>query len=69
MHRSEAEVVYRCHNHACSAQIKGHLQHFVSKNALDIDGVGEKLIEQLVDHGLVNTVDDLLHLDQATLSG
>jgi len=62
-------VVYRCHNHACSAQIKGHLQHFVSKNAMDIDGVGEKLIEQLVDQGLINTVDDLLRLDQVTLAG
>ena len=69
LYRSEDEVVYRCHNHACSAQIKGHLQHFVSKNALDIDGVGEKLIEQLVDRGLINTVDDLLRLDQDTLSG
>jgi len=69
LYRSEDEVVYRCHNHACSAQIKGHLQHFVSKNALDIDGVGGKLIEQLVDQGLINTVDDLLRLDQATLSG
>ncbi|GIS73545.1 MAG: DNA ligase [Candidatus Neomarinimicrobiota bacterium] len=69
LYRSEDEVVYRCHNHACSAQIKGHLQHFVSKNALDIDGVGEKLIEQLVDQGLINTVDDLFRLDQATLSG
>ena len=69
LYRSEDEVVYRCHNHACPAQVKGHLQHFVSKNALDIDGVGEKLIEQLVDQGLINTVDDLFRLDQATLSG
>jgi len=66
--RSEDEVVYRCHNHACSAQIKGHLQHFVSKNAMDIDGVGEKLIDQLVDQGLINTVDDLFRLDQATIA-
>ena len=60
LYRSEDEVVYRCHNHSCSAQIKGHLQHFVSKNAMDIDGIGEKLIEQLVDQGLINTIDDLL---------
>ena len=66
--RSEDEVVYRCHNHACSAQIKGHLQHFVSKNAMDIEGVGEKLIDQLVDQGLINTVDDLFRLDQATIA-
>ena len=66
--RSEDEVVYRCHNHSCSAQIKGHLQHFVSKNAMDIDGVGEKLIDQLVDQGLINTVDDLFRLDQATIA-
>ena len=69
LYRSEDEVVYRCHNHACSAQIKGHLQHFVSKNAMDIDGVGEKLIEQLVDQDLIHTVNDLFHLDQATLAG
>ena len=69
LYRSEDGVVYRCHNHACSAQIKGHLQHFVSKNAMDIDGVGEKLIEQLVDQDLINTVDDLLRLDQVTLAG
>jgi len=69
LYRSEDEVVYRCNNHSCSAQIKGHLQHFVSKNAMDIDGVGEKLIEQLVDQGLINTVDDLLRLDQASLAG
>ena len=66
--RSEDEVVYRCHNHACSAQIKGHIKHFVSKNAMDIDGVGEQLIVQLVDRGLVNTVDDLFRMDQATLA-
>ena len=66
--RSEDEVVYRCHNHSCSAQIKGHLQHFVSKNAMDIDGVGEQLIMQLVDRGLINTVDDLFRLDQPTLA-
>ena len=66
--RSEDEVVYRCHNHACSAQIKGHLQHFVSKNAMDIDGVGEKLIDQLVDQGLINTVDDLFRLDIASIA-
>ena len=69
LYRSEDEVVYRCHNHACSAQIKGHLQHFVSKNAMDIDGLGEKLIEQLVDQDLIHTVNDLFHLDQATLAG
>ena len=66
--RLEDEVVYRCHNHACSAQIKGHLQHFVSKNAMDIDGVGEKLIDQLVDQGLINTVDDLFRLDKAAIA-
>jgi len=66
--RSENEVVYRCHNHSCSAQIKGHLQHFVSKNAMDIDGVGEQLIMQLVDRDLINTIDDLFRLDQPTLA-
>ena len=69
LHRAEDEVAYRCHNHACPAQIKGHLQHFVSKNGMDIDGVGEKLIEQLVDQDLIHTVNDIFRLDQNTLAG
>lgn len=51
----------------CPAQLKASLRHFVGRRALDIDGLGEKLVEQLVDRGLVRSVADLFALDAATL--
>ncbi|MFP4039588.1 MAG: NAD-dependent DNA ligase LigA [Desulfosudaceae bacterium] len=65
--RMEGEAVTRCVNAACPAQIKGRIQHFVSKGAFDIDGLGEKLVEQLVDQGLVRSFADIFQLDKATL--
>ena len=62
VHRPEGEAVARCQNMSCPAQIKGRIEHFVSKAALDIDGLGEKLIDQLVEKGLVKTVDELFRL-------
>ena len=62
VYRPEGEVVVRCQNLSCPAQIKGRIEHFVSKNALDIDGVGNKLVDQLVESMLVKTVDDLFKL-------
>ena len=47
---------------SCPAQIKGRIEHFVSKNALDIDGIGNKLVDRLVETKLVQTVDDLFKL-------
>lgn len=52
----------RCLNETCPGRLKGALQHFVSRNALDIEGVGEALIEQLVDQGLVKDFADLFAL-------
>ncbi|MBM4348256.1 MAG: NAD-dependent DNA ligase LigA, partial [Deltaproteobacteria bacterium] len=46
------EVIYRCIGLACPAQLKGRIKHFASKRAMDIDGLGVKLIDQLVDKGL-----------------
>jgi len=62
-------VFYRCLNLACPAQLKQRLEHFAQRRALDIDGLGEALIKQLVDKGLVRGPADLYALDLATLSG
>lgn len=66
--RAPEEAVSRCINVDCPAQIKGRIRHFAAKGAFDIDGLGVKLIDQLVDRGLVRTVADLFHLDEATLA-
>ena len=62
VYRPEGEAVARCQNLSCPAQMKGRIEHFVSKNALDIDGIGNKLVDQLVETSLVQTVDDLFKL-------
>ena len=61
--RPEGEVVARCQNLSCPAQVKGRIEHFVSKGALYIDGFGEKLVDQLVDKKLILTVDDIFKLN------
>jgi len=66
------DVVLRCSNPDCPAQVKGLIKHFVSKDAMDIDGLGEKIIHQLLDKGLIKdtadlydlNLEDLLHLDK-----
>ncbi|MDH2997616.1 DNA ligase (NAD(+)) LigA [Pasteurellaceae bacterium LFhippo2] len=66
--RVEGEAVARCTGGLfCGAQRKEALKHFVSRKAMDIDGVGEKLIEQLMDRELIHTPADLFKLDQTTL--
>ena len=67
--RIEGEAVARCTGGLfCAAQRKEALKHFVSRKAIDIDGVGGKLIEQLVDRELVHTPADLFKLDLTTLT-
>lgn len=67
--RIEGEAVARCTGGLfCEAQRKEALKHFVSRKAMDIDGVGGKLIEQLVDRELVHTPADLFKLDLTTLT-
>ncbi len=58
----EGEVAIRCPNMNCPAQIKERLRHFASRDAMDIKGLGKKLIEQLVDKGLVKDVADIYYL-------
>lgn len=67
----EGEAVYRCDGGiVCEAQRKEAIKHFASRNALDIDGLGDKIVEQLADKGLVHSVADLFtlkHKDIANL--
>jgi DNA ligase (NAD+) len=66
--RPEGEVAHRCSGGLfCPAQRKEALQHFASRRALDIDGLGEKIIDQLVERGLVEHVDQLFELTHADL--
>ena len=60
--RIEGEAVTRCPNSECPAQIRGRLIHFASRYAMDIEGLGEKLVDQLVTAGLVTTPADLYDL-------
>lgn len=62
--RSEDEAAIRCINVACSAQLKRRIEHFASRNALNIDGLGPALVEQLVGVGLIQDVADLYVLKQ-----
>jgi DNA ligase (NAD+) len=66
--RAEGEVAYRCVNTACPAQVKESLLHFASRRAMDIDGLGESLVDQLVERGLVKDVADLYQLTPAQLT-
>jgi DNA ligase (NAD+) len=67
--RLEGEVVARCEGGlVCPAQRKQALLHFASRRALDIEGLGDKLVDQLVDGGLVATAADLYKLDAAALA-
>ena len=67
--RLETEAVARCTGGLiCPAQRKASLLHFASRRALDIEGLGDKLVDQLVDAGLVKTPADLYRLDPASLS-
>ena len=68
--RIESEAAYRCTGGLyCPAQRKQALLHFASRRAMDIEGLGEKLVDQLVDKGLVNTPADLYSLQLGQLSG
>jgi len=67
--RLEDEAVWRCVNANCPAQVKERIRHFASKRAFDIDGVGDKLVGQLVKKGHLRSYADLFFLDEPTLAG
>jgi DNA ligase (NAD+) len=62
------EAAHRCIGISCPAQVKGRIKHFASKRAMDIDGLGTKLIDQLVDTGLIKDITDLYALTQDNLA-
>lgn len=66
--KSKDEVVIRCQNYSCDAQIKGRIKHFISKNGIDIDGFGEKLVDQLVDNKILNDISDIFYLNKSELA-
>ncbi len=65
--RTLGEAVTRCVNASCPAILKGAIEHWVSRDALDINGMGEKLVHQLVDKSVVHSVADLYDLDTQKL--
>lgn len=67
--REQGRAAKRCPNVSCPARLKETISHFASRNAMDIEGLGTKIVEQLVDNGLVETPADLYALDKETLAG
>ncbi|WP_221929971.1 NAD-dependent DNA ligase LigA [Fodinibius sediminis] len=61
--RPEGEASWRCVNASCPAQAKQRIKHYVSKQAMDIDGLGAKIVEQFYEKGLLQTIPDLYDLD------
>jgi len=62
IHKDEEEVAYRCVNVSCPARRKESLLHFASRHAMNIDGLGDKIVDQLVDKGIVKDFADLYSL-------
>jgi DNA ligase (NAD+) len=69
VHRAEGEVAYRCVNAACPAKRKESILHFASRHAMNIDGLGEKLVDQLVERELMRDVADIYSLTEEDLAG
>tara|TARA_Y100000590_G_scaffold56178_1_gene58898 strand:- start:455 stop:2479 length:2025 start_codon:yes stop_codon:yes gene_type:complete len=67
--RSDEEAVVRCVNIECSAQLKNNILHLAGRAALDIEGLGEKLVDQLISKGLVAKLSDVFALDVDALEG
>jgi DNA ligase (NAD+) len=68
VYREEGEAAYRCIGISCPAKLKESLKFFGSRGAMDIEGLGEKLIDQLVERGLVKDLADLYHLTRDNLA-
>src|SRR6202040_2906830 len=69
IHKDPEEVAYRCVNASCPAKRKESLLHFAGRHAMNIDGLGEKVVDQLVDKGLVKDFADLYELKQEDVAG
>jgi DNA ligase (NAD+) len=69
LHKPEDEAVWRCENSSCPAKLTRGLEHFASRGAMNIEGLGESLIAQLTTSGLVASIADVYGLTQETLEG
>lgn len=69
LEKPDEEVVWRCANSSCPAKIRRGLEHFAGRRAMNIDGLGESLVDQLVTTGMVRDFSDLYHLDAQSLAG
>jgi DNA ligase (NAD+) len=69
LQRPEGEVVWRCENTSCPAKLQRGLEHFAARSAMNIEGLGESLVTQLIEQRLVRDYADVYHLDAATLAG
>jgi len=67
--RPAEEVVARCINNSCKARLQQSIEHYCSRSAMDIDGIGEKVARQLVERGYVNDIADLYRLKEQQLAG
>jgi DNA ligase (NAD+) len=67
LHRDEDEVVWRCENTSCPARLRRSLEHFASRSAMNIEGLGESLVDQLIACSLVKDFGDLYHLEASQL--
>ena len=67
LHRDEEEVVWRCENTSCPARLRRGLEHFASRSAMNIEGLGESLVDQLIEQGLVKDFGDLYALEASQL--
>jgi DNA ligase (NAD+) len=68
VHKAEDEVAYRCVNVACPARRRESILHFASRHAVNIDGLGEKIVDQLLEKGLIRDFAGLYDLDEETLA-
>ncbi len=67
LRRDEEEVVWRCENSSCPARLRRSLEHFASRSAMNIEGLGESLVDQLIERGLVRNFADLYRLEASEL--
>jgi DNA ligase (NAD+) len=69
VHRAEGEVAYRCVNVSCPARRRESMLHFASRHAMNIDGLGEKIVDQLIENNLVKDFADIYKLDLDSVAG
>ena len=64
---SKDGVAWKCTSHLCGAQVRRRIEHFASKQAMDIEGLGEALVAQLMEAGLLNGISDIYQIDRESL--